>query len=83
MVGASLMWGVLRGVPGRNVPFGPPRKKCQRAGVHGFGIKPDGRREILGFWLSGAEGESAKDWEDGLEDLWPRGIKKGEDFCSR
>ena len=25
-----------------------------------LGIKPDGRREILGFWLFGAEGESAR-----------------------
>jgi len=25
-----------------------------------LGIKPDGRREILGFWLFGAEGESAQ-----------------------
>lgn len=24
-----------------------------------LGIKPDGRREVLGFWLFGAEGESA------------------------
>ena len=27
-----------------------------------LGIKRDGRREILGFWLFGAEGESAKNW---------------------
>ena len=45
-----------------------------------LGIKPDGRQEILGFWLSRAEGESAKDWEDGLEDLWPQGVKRGRIF---
>jgi transposase-like protein len=33
------------------------------------GIKPDGRREILGFWLFGAEGESAGNWEEVLKDL--------------
>ncbi len=41
-----------------------------------LGIKPDGRRETLGFWLSRAEGESVKDWEDGLDGLWPRGVKR-------
>jgi transposase-like protein len=34
-----------------------------------LGIKPDGRREILGFWLFGAEGESARNWEEVLKDL--------------
>jgi len=29
-----------------------------------LGIKPDGRREILGFWIFGSEGESAKNWEN-------------------
>ncbi len=28
-------------------------------------IKPDGRRKVLGFWLFGAEGESAQNWEGG------------------
>ena len=29
-----------------------------------LGIKPDGKREILGFWLFGAEGESSHNWQD-------------------
>ena len=39
-----------------------------------LGIKPDGRREVLGFWPFGAEGESAKNWEEVLKDLWRRGV---------
>jgi len=39
-----------------------------------LGIKPDGRREILGFWLFGAEGESARNWEEVLKDLKRRGV---------
>ena len=39
-----------------------------------LGIKPDGRRGILGFWMFGAEGERAKNWKDVLKDLWRRGI---------
>jgi len=34
-----------------------------------LGIKPDGRREILGFWLFGAEGGSAGNREEVLKDL--------------
>ncbi|MBC7109323.1 MAG: transposase [Methanomassiliicoccales archaeon] len=33
-----------------------------------LGIKPDGHREILGFWLFGAEGESARNWEEVLKE---------------
>ena len=47
-----------------------------------LGIKPDGRREILGFWLFGAEGESAKNWEEVLKDINRRGVKKVELFIS-
>jgi len=42
-----------------------------------LGIKPDGRREVLGFWLFGAEGESAHNWEEVLKDL-----KRREPLCS-
>jgi len=38
--------------------------------------KPDGRREILGFWLFGAEGESTSNWEEVLMDLKRRGVKR-------
>lgn len=48
-----------------------------------LGIEPDGRREILGFWLFGAEAESAKDWEEVLKDLRQRGCEEGEDLHHR
>ena len=48
-----------------------------------LGVKPDGRREILGFWLFGAEGESAKNWEEVLKDLWRRGIRRVKIFITR
>lgn len=41
-----------------------------------LGIKPGGCREILGFWLFGAEGESAQNWEEVLKDLRRRGVKR-------
>jgi len=41
-----------------------------------LGIKPDGRREILGFWLFGAEGESAQNWEEVLEDFKLRRVQR-------
>ncbi len=47
-----------------------------------LGIKPDGRREILGFWLFGAEGESAKNWEEVLKDLWRRGVRRVRIFIT-
>jgi len=31
-----------------------------------LGILPDGRREVLGFWLLGADGESAANFEEVL-----------------
>jgi len=40
-----------------------------------LGIKLDGRREILGFWLFGAEGESARNWEEVLKDLKRREVQ--------
>jgi transposase-like protein len=41
-----------------------------------LGIKPDGRRENLGFWLFGAEGESARNWEEVLKDLRRCGVQR-------
>jgi len=41
-----------------------------------LGIKPDGRREILGFWLFSAEGKSARNWEEVLKDLRRRGVQR-------
>ena len=47
-----------------------------------LGIKPDGRREVLGFWLFGAEGESAKNWEEVLKDLWRRSVREVRTFIT-
>ncbi|MEN3009814.1 MAG: transposase [Candidatus Bipolaricaulaceae bacterium] len=47
-----------------------------------LGIKSDGRREILGFWLFGAEGESARNWEAVLQDLWRRGVRRVRIFVT-
>jgi len=41
-----------------------------------LGIKPDGRREILGFWRVGAKGESARNGEEVLKDLRRCGIQR-------
>jgi len=40
-----------------------------------LGIRPDGRREVLGFWLFGAEGESARNWRQVVRELWERGVR--------
>lgn len=47
-----------------------------------LGIKPDGHREILGFWLFGSEGESAKNWEEVLKDLKRRGVQRVRIFIT-
>ncbi len=47
-----------------------------------LGLKPDGTREILGFWLSGAEGESSIVWEEILRELKERGIRSVELFIA-
>jgi len=47
-----------------------------------LGIRPDGRREVLGFWLFGAEGESASNWRQVVRDLWERGVREVKLFIS-
>jgi len=47
-----------------------------------LGIKPDGRREILGFWLFGTEGESARNWEEVLKDLRRREVQRVRIFIT-
>jgi len=47
-----------------------------------LGIKPDGRREVLGFWLFGAEGESAHNWEEVLKELKRRGVQRVQIFIT-
>jgi len=47
-----------------------------------LGIKRDGRREVLGFWLFGAEGESAHNWEEVLKDLKRRGVQRVQIFIT-
>ncbi len=38
-----------------------------------LGMKPGGSREVLGFWVFGAEGESSHNRETILKELWERG----------
>lgn len=47
-----------------------------------LGIKPDGHQEILGFWLFGAEGKSAKNWERSERSLVV-GHQERKDLCHR
>ncbi|NOX44355.1 MAG: IS256 family transposase [Caldiserica bacterium] len=47
-----------------------------------LGLKPDGSREILGFWTFGAEGESSHNWETILKELWERGVRRVRLFIS-
>ncbi|MDN5380236.1 MULTISPECIES: IS256 family transposase [Thermodesulfobacterium] len=42
------------------------------------GLTYEGRREILGFWLFGSEGESANNWREVLVELKGRGLKRVE-----
>ncbi|MDR5695266.1 MAG: IS256 family transposase [Armatimonadota bacterium] len=59
------------------------RGKSAREPVYiALGIQSDGRREILGFWLFGAEGESARNWEEVLQDLWRRGVRRVRIFIT-
>jgi len=46
-----------------------------------LGLKPNGRREILGFVFS-AEGERARNWEEVLKDLWRRGVRRVRIFVT-
>jgi transposase-like protein len=56
--------------------------KIRRGNVEGevvyvaLGIDEDGHREVLGFWLFGAEGESAIIWEEILRELCERGLSE-------
>ncbi len=47
-----------------------------------LGVKPDGRREVLGFWLFGAEGESSRNWEGIMRELWERRVQVVKVFVS-
>jgi putative transposase len=47
-----------------------------------LGIRPDGRREVLGFWLFGAEGESARNWREVVKELGERGVREVKVFIS-
>ncbi|BAT71784.1 transposase IS654 family [Thermosulfidibacter takaii ABI70S6] len=47
-----------------------------------LGLKPDGTREILGFWLSGAEGESTLIWKEILRESKEREIRSVELFIA-
>jgi transposase-like protein len=41
-----------------------------------LGIRPDGRWGVLGFWMFGAEGESACNREEVLKDLRRQGVRR-------
>jgi len=47
-----------------------------------LGTRPDGRREVLGVWLFGAEGESAQNWRQVVRELWERGVREVRLFIS-
>ena len=81
VVEETLGGGVLRGVSGRD-SLHPPREDAKEPVYIALGIKPDGRREVLGFWLFGAEGESAKNWEEVLKDLWRRSVREVRTFIT-
>ncbi len=40
-----------------------------------LGVREDGRKEVLGWWLGGSEGESAGVWGEILQGLKERGVK--------
>lgn len=47
-----------------------------------LGIRPDGRREVLGFWPLEAEGEGARNWEEALKGLRRRGVSRVRTFIT-
>ena len=47
-----------------------------------MGLKLEGSREILGFWVFGAEGESSHNWETILKELWEREVRRVRLFIS-
>lgn len=56
--------------------------KIRRGDVEGevvyltLGIDEDGYKEVLGFWIIGAEGESSQVWQEILLELKERGLKE-------
>ena len=47
-----------------------------------LGLKLEGSRKILGFWVFGAEGESSHNWETILKELWEREVRRVRLFIS-
>jgi len=67
LAGKAPKRGVLPGVWDRTF-LSIRRGKTPKERVYmASGIKPNGQRETLGFWLFGAEGESARNWEEVLK----------------
>jgi putative transposase len=59
------------------------RKDVEKEPVYiALGLRFDGTREVLGFWLSGAEGESSLIWKEILRELKERGVKSVELFAA-
>lgn len=59
------------------------REKVSKEPIYiALGVLPDGKREILGFWIFGAEGESSGNWGEVLRDIKRRGVEKVKIFIS-
>lgn len=59
------------------------RKDVQKEPVYLLlGITKDGRREIIGYYIFGSEGESIECWRMVFEDLYIRGVRKVGLFVS-
>jgi len=57
--------------------FSLRRTKISKEPIYvALGVKEDGRREILGWWFGGSDGESAGIWDEILQELKERGVKQ-------
>jgi len=57
-----------------SVPQGPKGYRSFRGGNAFLGIDGEGYREVLGFWTSGSDAESALSWREILFSLKERGL---------
>jgi len=59
------------------MPFPVRRGKVEKKSCYTLlGIDEDGKKEILGFWMSGSNGESSLLWQEVLEALRERGLRQ-------
>ena len=66
LAGTAVGPRILRHLSRRNFPFASRGGTAKEPVYLALGILPDGRREVLGFWLLGADGESAANFEEVL-----------------